>query len=207
MKKILTLALLSAVAGSGAIATSANAATLIVNSSGILTGATGVTVGTKKYNVAFKDGTCAQVYGKCETSSFDFTTIEDGFAASVALLDQVFIDGPSGRFDSNPGLTLGCESAVFCNSYIALSASAFELSLAYPQNRRTVDTTISGLNRPSSLDTTQNELLNFARFTLVPDSVTSAVPEPATWAMMIGGFVMVGATMRRRKVNTSVRFV
>jgi hypothetical protein len=34
--------------------------------------------------------------------------------------------------------------------------------------------------------------------------VTSAVPEPATWAMMIGGFGLVGASMRRRKV--SVRF-
>ena len=28
---------------------------------------------------------------------------------------------------------------------------------------------------------------------------TSAVPEPATWAMMIGGFGLVGASMRRRK--------
>lgn len=32
----------------------------------------------------------------------------------------------------------------------------------------------------------------------------AAVPEPATWAMMIGGFAMVGAAMRRRKI--SVRF-
>jgi hypothetical protein len=30
------------------------------------------------------------------------------------------------------------------------------------------------------------------------------VPEPATWAMMIGGFALVGSTMRRRK--TSVQF-
>ena len=27
----------------------------------------------------------------------------------------------------------------------------------------------------------------------------SAVPEPATWAMMIGGFGLAGATLRRRK--------
>jgi len=32
---------------------------------------------------------------------------------------------------------------------------------------------------------------------------TSAVPEPATWAMMIGGFAMVGGTMRRRRVMTA----
>jgi hypothetical protein len=34
--------------------------------------------------------------------------------------------------------------------------------------------------------------------------VAQAVPEPATWAMMIAGFGLVGASMRRRKV--SVRF-
>lgn len=36
-------------------------------------------------------------------------------------------------------------------------------------------------------------------------SVTAAVPEPATWAMMIVGFGMVGAAMRRR-ARTSVSF-
>jgi hypothetical protein len=35
---------------------------------------------------------------------------------------------------------------------------------------------------------------------------TGAVPEPATWAMMIGGVGMVGGAMRRRKVSTKVSF-
>ncbi|MEP6784734.1 MAG: PEPxxWA-CTERM sorting domain-containing protein [Sphingomonadales bacterium] len=30
-------------------------------------------------------------------------------------------------------------------------------------------------------------------------NVTASVPEPATWAMMISGFGMVGASMRRRR--------
>ena len=30
-----------------------------------------------------------------------------------------------------------------------------------------------------------------------------AVPEPATWAMMIGGFALVGASLRRRRTNVS----
>jgi hypothetical protein len=34
--------------------------------------------------------------------------------------------------------------------------------------------------------------------------VNGAVPEPASWAMMIGGFGMVGAAMRRRR--TAIRF-
>ena len=37
-------------------------------------------------------------------------------------------------------------------------------------------------------------------------SVTAGVPEPATWALMILGFGAVGGAMRRRKVQTSVRF-
>lgn len=35
----------------------------------------------------------------------------------------------------------------------------------------------------------------------------AAVPEPATWAMMIGGVGMVGGAVRRRRVTTKVSFV
>jgi hypothetical protein len=34
----------------------------------------------------------------------------------------------------------------------------------------------------------------------------AAVPEPASWAMMIGGFGMVGGSMRRRRRKTTVSF-
>jgi hypothetical protein len=36
-------------------------------------------------------------------------------------------------------------------------------------------------------------------------SISNAVPEPATWAMMIGGFALAGMAMRRRR--TAVSFV
>ncbi|MBW6531666.1 PEPxxWA-CTERM sorting domain-containing protein [Sphingomonas citri] len=39
-------------------------------------------------------------------------------------------------------------------------------------------------------------------FKLSAVTVSSAVPEPATWMMMIGGFAMVGAAVRRRKSVT-----
>lgn len=46
---------------------------------------------------------------------------------------------------------------------------------------------------------TQNTAGGFINLSLA--SATSAVPEPASWAMMIGGFGMIGGTMRhsRRK--------
>jgi hypothetical protein len=38
-------------------------------------------------------------------------------------------------------------------------------------------------------------------------STAGAVPEPATWAMMIGGMGVVGGAMRRRRsVSTKVSF-
>ncbi|RYG80508.1 MAG: PEP-CTERM sorting domain-containing protein [Alphaproteobacteria bacterium] len=37
-------------------------------------------------------------------------------------------------------------------------------------------------------------------------SVSGAVPEPATWAMMTLGFGAVGFAMRRKKVSTRIRF-
>ena len=36
--------------------------------------------------------------------------------------------------------------------------------------------------------------------------LTGAVPEPATWALMILGFGAVGAAMRRRKTNVTVSY-
>lgn len=38
------------------------------------------------------------------------------------------------------------------------------------------------------------------------DQLVTAVPEPATWLMMILGFGLVGGQLRRRKVNTKVTF-
>lgn len=34
----------------------------------------------------------------------------------------------------------------------------------------------------------------------------AVVPEPATWAMMIGGFAMIGAALRRRRISTTISF-
>ncbi|MDO9430985.1 MAG: PEPxxWA-CTERM sorting domain-containing protein [Phenylobacterium sp.] len=38
------------------------------------------------------------------------------------------------------------------------------------------------------------------KFELLSESVTSAVPEPATWAMMITGFGLAGTAIRRRRM-------
>lgn len=94
----------------------AHAVMLQLDPSGILTGATGVNVGGHLYDVAFMDGTCADVFGVCDPSHFTFTSDTSATVASQALLDQVFIDGLLGAFDTTPGLTSGCDPlATICN--------------------------------------------------------------------------------------------
>jgi hypothetical protein len=82
------------------VSSSAFAATLNVVG-GQLLGASGVDVGGTLYNVDFHDGTCIALFNGCdEVSDFTFQTEESALLASQALLDQVFLDGVAGSFDS-----------------------------------------------------------------------------------------------------------
>jgi hypothetical protein len=60
----------------------------------------------------------------------------------------------------------------------------------------TTDTTL----RSFGFDSTPNTAFTLNTSTAVPPA---AVPEPVSWAMFIGGFGMIGATMRRRKASVS----
>ncbi len=96
---------------------STNAATLNV-SGGQLLGASNVFVGGNLYDVAFVDGTCIALFNGCDSAAdFTFTTQADALAASQALLDQVFLDGGAGAFDSLPAITNGCTSNGVCDVF------------------------------------------------------------------------------------------
>lgn len=83
------------------------AATLNVDSSGQLTGATNVDVGGSLYTVTFVAGNCIANFSGCDSASdFAFNSKSAADAAAQALLDQVFI----GAFDSAPEDTFGCGS-------------------------------------------------------------------------------------------------
>jgi len=58
---------------------------------------------------------------------------------------------------------------------------------------------------PATSFWTREEATNVAelRGTVVLRSLAGAVPEPATWAMMIGGFAIAGGALRRRKTAVS----
>lgn len=132
--KILTL--ISAITLVGPMVVNA-APTLIVDAVGQLRGAQGVEVGGVLYNVTFTEGTCAQVFGTCEDSSFTFHTQSDAVLASQALLDQVFLDVAEGAFDSNAALTFGCDVSTLCVPLTAYAVPGLfsEIGIANAQNR------------------------------------------------------------------------
>ncbi len=101
------------------------AVTLVVDGTGQLTGATGVIVNGKPYDVEFLDGTCADLLTGCDNSMLDFTFPDalEGNAAAQALMDSVFQDGPHGLFDTNPSLTNGCSDAAECDALIPFGFS------------------------------------------------------------------------------------
>jgi hypothetical protein len=50
-----------------------------------------------------------------------------------------------------------------------------------------------------------DELCNNVGYQLTYEyTPTGAIPEPATWAMMIGGFCLIGATLRRRSTKSAL---
>ncbi len=84
----------------------------IVDSDGTLLGARNVQVGTTVYDVAFVEGTCADVYGNCAPGStpsiIDSEAQAD--AAIYALLEQVFV----APYTNVPSLINGCEDPDLC---------------------------------------------------------------------------------------------
>lgn len=57
----------------------------------------------------------------------------------------------------------------------------------------------------NSLDEDYDSGLAFAGLTIAGDPIPTGVPEPASWAMMLGGFGLVGSMLRSRK-RTVIRF-
>jgi hypothetical protein len=179
----------------------AASSTLIVNGSGQLTGATGVFVNGTSYDVEFVDDRCTVIFSGCDsTSDFDFQNPTDAFAATQALLDQVFI----GQFDTDYSLTLGCPGVIgitiscevlvpFQPPFLVFQAFA---AAAFNTNDAVDGTDLVEFEPVDDLsDGGDDRFRVFARF--MPSAIS--VPEPSSWAMMLLGLGMTGTWLRRRR--------
>ena len=159
--------------------TPAQAVTLQVNGSGILTGATGVNVGGTLYDVEFVDGTCAAVFTGCDDASTDFTfqTASAAVAASQALLDQVLLDSTLGNFDESPQLTNGCSSFEYCSVFTPFTLGTGTVQYGVATNWGFFTDSSGSGGSPVTLNNSSSGSQTWGRWTI---GAPVPVPEPTT---------------------------
>jgi hypothetical protein len=116
-----------------------------------------------------------------------------------------FDSGDSFRLAADPE-TGGCGSAVvdirpFLNNDILKVTVDFSGGVSLTGN----DWVLEYIDPNSNRNAATNQLYRLSMQTSVitVDPIPGGVPEPATWAMMIGGFGMAGAMLRRRRALAS----
>jgi hypothetical protein len=183
---------------------------------GILTGASGVSIEGASYEVSFRDGTCASVFSGCDSvSDFEFQSASSSLVASQALLDQGFIDvfppstyDPAFAFDGRPGLTRGCLLGAYreCQALTPYGfANGTSILVGISDNRGTFfdpqnDLASNGSHLlfdggGSPADSSNDGQQVFAVWSLSP---VVSVPEPGSLALLGLGLVSL-AVGRRRK--------
>jgi hypothetical protein len=114
-------------------------------------------------------------------------TVTPGFNDDAALTNLVFTyTGPNIRNQDGPFAPLDFNGLTARSTFSGTMNDAFF--------------TLTTKNNPNGAAGGSNTPV----FTLGQVSVPNAIPEPASWAMMLGGFGLLGAATRRRSRTVSV---
>ena len=186
------------IAALGLTSLSARAATLLVED-GELIGANGVSVNGSLFDVRFEDGTCQSLFNGCDSlADLAFTDEASSRAAGIALLDQVFLDGPLGNFDTIPSLTRGCSDPIYCAPVVPFiifeGGGAFGIGVLNGPEVFDGVNSLAHYASPGS-DTSSLPLRTFAVFT----PAAAAVPTVSTLLLFGVGLAGLTAAGRRRR--------
>jgi len=116
---------------------------------------------------------------------------------------------PSNDSTLNPGSTPIIAGGPIWSALGASSGTCFEDGCGYTGwIESTYDIGVTGsyilrFGVTNSLDEDYDSGLAFAGLTIAGDPIPTGVPEPASWAMMLGGFGLVGGAMRNRRRITA----
>ncbi|VXC42585.1 PEPxxWA-CTERM sorting domain-containing protein [Sphingomonas sp. 8AM] len=130
----------------------------------------------------------------------------NGLLASIS--DISLLGDVANAYTQNPFIQFGSASNIifsFDNASVTRSPLGTSVTITGQgvfSNGVAADTTAGMFSLATSSQNGMSSDVNFT-FTSNASAITSAVPEPGTWAMMLVGFAMVGAAVRKRRNNTT----
>lgn len=198
MKRVLRLMLAMCLGLALEVAAGIYPVELVLDGNGKLAGARNLLVEGNLFDVSFVDGTCASVFGGCDSpSDFQFQDSFLGTAATRALFEHVL----TGVYDSDPTRTAGCSFGLLCAVttpyYTSVNNDSLLWVLAFNgEDIRLADKIeVSGNARRSLLDFNNEPAYVWAVWS---PANRATVPEPASLGLVLGALAMLGAHARRR---------
>ena len=189
-------------------AADAQAATLNVNTDGLLVGAYDVDVGGVLYDVDFIDGICEEIFDGCDDNSdFTFNNLIANELARTALIEQVFI----GEFNLDPSKTIGCTTTdFFCQAMIPLnirlegSGAPAGLSVGVAINEPGLSNRTDGFgwSTGSKTDSREYPYNVWAKFS--EPVATTPIPLPAGGWLILSGLIALISVRPKKAVAQKV---